>query len=74
VRWYWRLQVQAQLAVTACEFAVLVLGEFWAATDWREPGPVRAWVIERDEDEIARVRAWVEEGWQRVEALRKESE
>jgi hypothetical protein len=73
VRWYWRLQVQAQLAVTACDFAVLVLGEFWAA-EWRDPGPVRAWVIERDEDDIARVRAWVEEGWQRVEALRKESE
>lgn len=66
--WYWMTQVQAQLAVSACEWGVLVIGDTWAA-EWKEPGPVHAHVVERDEVAIAEIRSAVVDGWRRVEAL-----
>ncbi len=67
--WYWTIQVQAGLAVSSCEWGVIVIGDEWAA-DWKQPGRVHAHVVERDEALIAEIRGAVVEGWQRVEALR----
>lgn len=67
--WYWTIQVQAGLAVSSCAWGVIVIGDCWAA-DWKQPGPVHAHVIERDEAVIAEIRSAVVDGWQRVEALR----
>jgi hypothetical protein len=70
--WYWTIQVQAQLAVTACEWGAVVIGDGWAA-HWKQPGDVHAHVVERDEVVIAEIRSAVTDGWQRVEALRAAS-
>lgn len=71
--WYWTVQVQAQLAVSACEWGALVVGDEWAA-DWKQPGRVHAHQVERDEAVIAEIRGAVVDGWQRVEALRNAAE
>jgi hypothetical protein len=70
--WYWLLQVQAQLAVTGAAWGALVIGEWWAA-DWREPGPISAYWVPRNEAQIAQIRAAVALGWERVERLRDAS-
>lgn len=68
---YW-LQTQAQMAVGGAELSVLVVGEFWAAS-WKQDGPVRSFVIRRDEGQIEEIRGAVRQGWARVEELRRGS-
>lgn len=51
--WYWRAQVQAQMACTDASEAVVVVGPGWATGADAEP----IWhVVDRDESEIARIR------------------
>lgn len=68
--WYWLLQVQAQLAVTGASWGALVIGEWWAA-DWREPGPITAYEVQRDDALIADIRASVGEAWRLIESLQE---
>lgn len=74
-RWSWRVQVQAQLAVSGADSGVIVCGDGWAAS-WRSEnaegpsGPIRSWPVLRDDAEIARIRAAVSEGWAIVERLK----
>lgn len=65
--WFWRTQVQAQLAATGCSMGVLVCGVGWA---YRDAAPIVVWPIERDEDEIAEIREAVVRGWSMVEKVR----
>lgn len=53
--WYWRAQVQAQMAVVGCPAGVLVVGQGWGACD-EGGGKIVSWVLERSDDEIARIR------------------
>lgn len=69
--WYNALQSQGVISATSAPYGVVVLGEQWGA-GWKADGPIRAWFVDRDDDEIARIHAAVEEGWARVDALRKE--
>ena len=66
---WWRSQVQAEMAVTGSARSVLLYGGGWAC-DWmdRRERPV-AWVVERDEVEIERIRSAVIVGWNRVEQI-----
>lgn len=66
----WRWQVQAQMAVVGCDSAILLYGPGWAAWDMSRRGPISAWVIERDDEAIERIRAAAAEGWRRVEEIR----
>lgn len=68
--WYWRAQIIAQLAVSGADYGLLVCGEMWSAWHGND-GPVRVWLVERDEAEIAALRALVERGWQSVEEARE---
>jgi hypothetical protein len=65
--WWWRTQVQAQLAATGAWRGWLVCGVGWS---FRGGGPISAWPIERDEDAIAEIRSAVVKGWSMVEELR----
>lgn len=69
--WYWRDQVQAQLAVTGAEWGVLVCGEMWSAWHGND-GPIRVWPVQRDEAVIADIRDAVRTGWAIVERLKQE--
>ena len=53
--WYYRAQIQAQLAVTGASTGVLVAGPEWGACDSGGGDPV-SWMVERDDREIARIR------------------
>lgn len=53
--WYWRAQMQAQLAATGAGLDVCVVGPGWGAGDDGGGEPV-SWMVERAEDEIARIR------------------
>jgi hypothetical protein len=53
--WYHRAQVQTQIACALAVGAWLVVGPGWGASDDGGGEPV-AWWIERDDDEIARIR------------------
>lgn len=66
---WWRSQVQAEMAVTGSARSLLLYGGGWAC-DWmdRRERPV-AWVVERDEVEIERIRSAVIVGWNRVEQI-----
>lgn len=66
--WYWRLQVQSQLAVTGSAWGALVIGEWWAA-DWREPGPITAYEVPRDEALIQRIRGAVSTAWLQIQEV-----
>jgi hypothetical protein len=70
--WWWRVQVLAEIAVTGAEYGVLVCGEYWARERGAPPGdgPVRSWVVDRDERAIEEIRDAVREGWRVVEELR----
>jgi hypothetical protein len=67
--WYWRTQVMAQLAVSGADYGLLVMGECWSAWHGND-GPVRVWLVERDEAQIDAIRAAVRDGWAAVEAAR----
>lgn len=67
--WYWRDQLQAQLAVTGADYGLLVCGEYWSA-DYGHDGPVRVWPVQRDEDAIDEIRSAARVGWCMVEEAR----
>lgn len=71
--WYWQAQVMAQLAVTGASYGILVCGDQWAA--WHEnDGPIRSWLIDRDESVIAALREATRRGWAMVEEAREKLE
>lgn len=66
--WWWVVQVQAQLACTGYERAIIVCGQGWAI-----PGVTTEpiwWEVERDESAIAVIREVCTRAWAVVEALR----
>lgn len=65
--WCYRLQVLAGMAVTAAHSGALVIGLGYASDN---DGQLAVYPVERDEDEIGRIRAACVEGWKRVEALK----
>ena len=65
--WYWRVQLQAQIACMAAEAGALVCGPGWIAG--AETTPIW-WLVERDDDEIARIRRVAVRAWDDVERLR----
>lgn len=68
--WWWRDQALAQLAVTGADFALLVCGEMWSAWHGND-GPIRVWLVERNEDEIGLIREVSRNAWQLVESMRE---
>lgn len=76
LRWYWRDQVQAEIAAQGADWGVLVCGEYWARPEGVAPGdgPIRSWAVERDEAAIREIRDAVCEAWTRIEALREAAE
>lgn len=67
---WWATQVQAEMAVTGAARSVLLYGGGWAC-DWAErKEPPVAWVVERDEAAIERIRSAVVAGWERVEQIK----
>ncbi len=67
--WYWRVQKQAQLAVTGETHGLVVCGEGWAR-GLESIGPIRVWEVARDEDVIAEIRAAAAAAWTVVEQLK----
>lgn len=68
--WWWRWQVIAQLAVSGADYGLVVCGERWSA--WHgDDGPVRVWLVERDEQEIEMVRDAARRGWAQVQGAKK---
>lgn len=67
--WVW--QVQTECAVTGSGGTLLVYGPGWASWNVHDRRPLTAWVIERDDAMIARIRTAAAEGWARVEAMRQ---
>ena len=65
--WYWRAQVQAQLACSGLSRGVLVLGQRWARGD--DDGPIVSWLVERDEIAIAEIRDAVSRAWAMVDLI-----
>lgn len=59
VPWYWRLQVQAQIAVAMTDVAVIVIGPGWGACD-HGGGAIWSSTIERDDRAIERIRSAAE--------------
>lgn len=68
--WWWRDQVLAQLAVTGADFGLLCCGEFWSAWHGND-GPIRVWMVERNEAEIELIREVSRNGWRLVECMRR---
>ena len=68
--WYWYDQKQAQMAACAEDWGVVVQGVRWSRTDLRD-GPVRSWVVARDEARIASIRAVCKRAWADVLEVRK---
>lgn len=68
--WWWLAQVHAQNAAGAYSWSAIVVGEGWA--HWQEGRrlPPRAIRVERDEQQIERIRAACRDGWARVEEMR----
>jgi hypothetical protein len=64
--WYWRTQIMVQLAVTGAPYGLVVCGENWAAWHGND-GPIRAWLVERDEAAIEVLRDTARRGWAMVE-------
>jgi hypothetical protein len=68
--WWHRLQVQAEMAVTGSSVSILLYGRGWAGwSDSMRRAP-EAVVVERDDDEIERIRDAVRIGWQRVAEMK----
>lgn len=67
---WWQTQVQAEMAVTASEGALLVYGGGWAGYREDQRQEPRAWLVERDEERIETIRKAVRLGWERVEELK----
>jgi hypothetical protein len=65
--WYWRVQLQAQIACMAAEAGALVCGPGWIVGS--EADPIW-WLVERDDVEIARIRRVAVRAWDDVERLR----
>lgn len=68
--WWWLAQVHAQNGAGGYAWSAIVVGEGWA--HW-QPGrqlPPRAIRVERDEQQIERIRAACRDGWARVEEMR----
>ena len=65
--WYWRVQVSAQIATMAAAAGYVVCGRGWITGASTVP---IAWLVERDEDEIARVRRVARIAWAEVLRLR----
>lgn len=53
--WYWRAQMQAQMAAAGVGLNVAVIGPGWGASDDGGGEPL-SWMVERADDEIARIR------------------
>ncbi len=53
--WWWRVQVQAQIAVCDAFAGVLVCGPGWGASDGVNTDPI-SWSVERDDSEIEEIR------------------
>jgi hypothetical protein len=66
----WAWQVQSQLAVTGASLGMVLYGPGWAGWGEAKRGPIEAFVVERDDGVIARIREAAAEGWRRVEVLR----
>jgi hypothetical protein len=66
--WYWRVQVQAQIAVMSAAAGCLVCGPGWIVGSGAEPV---SWLVERDDAEIERIRRVVVVAWDAVERLRE---
>lgn len=65
--WAYRLQVLGGIAVTAAHSGVCVVGLGYASDD---DGSLCVFPVERDAEEIARIRDACAEGWKRVEAMK----
>lgn len=72
--WHYRCQLQAEMAVCAARWGLLVIGERWIQPDGysleRSRGPIRAFATARDESMIHLVRTVATEAWSVVEQLR----
>lgn len=68
--WAYRLQVLGGIAVTAAHSGVCVVGLGYASDD---DGELAVFPVERDAEEIARIRGACVEGWKRVEAMRRKT-
>jgi hypothetical protein len=66
--WFWRAQVQSQLAVQGLDAGFLVCGPGWVLGSNEQP---ISWLIERDEQEIARIRDVCVRAWADVERVRQ---
>lgn len=66
--WWWRTQVQAQLAATDAGAGLVVCGQGWSWS-MTATGPIDAWLVERDERAIAELRDACEQGWRLVEQV-----
>lgn len=65
--WYWRVQGSAQIAAMAAAATMVVCGRGWITG--ADTSPI-AWLIERDEDEIARIRRVARLAWEDVKRMR----
>lgn len=66
--WYWRTQVQGQVAATDAGLGLVVCGQGWSRS-MTATGPIDAWPVERDDAEIAELREACAEGWQMVQQV-----
>jgi hypothetical protein len=67
IPWYWRSQLQAQIACMSAEAGILVCGPGWVVGSNTSP---MWWMLERNDDEIARIRRVAVRAWVDVERLR----
>jgi hypothetical protein len=67
--WAWRDQVQAQLAASGLSWGVAVQGVGWAYRD----GPIRWWMVDRDDAAIAEIRGVVNRAWLMVEDVKRQA-
>jgi len=65
--WYWRVQLQAQIACMAAAAGLLVCGPGWVTGADTSPA---WWLVERDAEEIDRVRRVARRAWEDVERIR----
>lgn len=65
--WFWRVQLQAQIAAVAAAAGILVCGPGWVMGADTQP---ISWVVERNDGEIARIRFVCELAWRDVQRVR----